>query len=512
MNNKTSVDIRPSLGDILNGYQRESYRPETAIAEFVDNSTASYYTNKKIIDEVDPNYILTIYIKYDSIRKTLHIDDNAWGMDLETFKDALTIAKKPRTQGGRNEYGMGLKKAASWFGKCWTVDTKGYGEQNGYSSEIDIDELVLNKSNEVNVTTTEKDYRDHYTRIKINKLCRNITSSSIEKLKKDLSSIYRNDINTGKIEIYVNGEKLTYEEPSVLIETIDGIEKKWKKSFEDTILFDGTEYNFKGFVALREVGSYKETGFALLRRGRVIIGGFDKNYKPRNIFKNNNDFVSLRLFGEVHLDNFPVTQAKDNFDWDLNGLEEIFQSKLESICEDYIIQAKNYRAKQEKILTHIDSTQAKEIGDETVQDISKINSDIVTVTPKVEIETKTQSDDTVISSYKMHVNILDENYNVSVIFNNDENSKLFDVKTLDNDINIIFNTNFPYFDSVNSDIKFIKVIQKYLILFVLSEKIAERSYADNNGNIKPVVIREILNVILEEIVKHKSGGDDIIYE
>ena len=47
MNNDNTVDIRPSLGDILNGYQRESYRPETAIAEFVDNSTASYYQNKK---------------------------------------------------------------------------------------------------------------------------------------------------------------------------------------------------------------------------------------------------------------------------------------------------------------------------------------------------------------------------------------------------------------------------------------------------------------------------------
>ena len=63
MNNGTSVDIRPSLGDILNGYQRESYRPETAIAEFVDNSTASYYQNKNEIDKLYPDYILTISIR-----------------------------------------------------------------------------------------------------------------------------------------------------------------------------------------------------------------------------------------------------------------------------------------------------------------------------------------------------------------------------------------------------------------------------------------------------------------
>ena len=67
-NNETFVDIRPSLGDILNGYQRESYRPETAIAEFVDNSTASYYLNKTKIDELYPEYVLTISIRYDDIR------------------------------------------------------------------------------------------------------------------------------------------------------------------------------------------------------------------------------------------------------------------------------------------------------------------------------------------------------------------------------------------------------------------------------------------------------------
>lgn len=512
MNNDNSVDIRPSLGEILNGYQRESYRPETAIAEFVDNSTASYYQNKNEIDKLYPDYILKISIRYDSLRKTLFIDDNAWGMNLETFKDALTIAKKPKYQGGRNEYGMGLKKAASWFGKCWSVDTKGYGENYKYSSTIDIDDLLINKDNEVHIDTFLGTATDHFTRIKISKLCRNITPSSMEKIKTDISSIYRSDLKSGKIEIYVNGEKLSYEEPKILEETIDGVKVVWKKEIEDSILFDNQEYKFYGYVALREEGKYKETGFALLRRGRVIIGGFDKNYKPRNIFKNANDFVSLRLFGELHLDNFPVTQAKDNFDWDLNGLEEIFQKKLEDICEDYIRQAKSYRVKKDKESTHIDAKQAKEIGDETVSDLSKINTELVSVEHNIEIETKTISEYNEISSYTMHVNIMGDLYNIVVFFNNNENAKLIDVGVIDKNINITFNTNFPYFDTVNRDINFIKVIQKYLILFVVSEIISVRTYADNDGNIKPTVIRETLNSILEEIVEKRKIGEDILYE
>ena len=74
-----TVDIRPTLGDILNGYQRLSYRPETAIAEFVDNSTASYYDNKAILDFIGES--LTIEINYDSSQGILEIKDNAWGMD-----------------------------------------------------------------------------------------------------------------------------------------------------------------------------------------------------------------------------------------------------------------------------------------------------------------------------------------------------------------------------------------------------------------------------------------------
>ena len=109
----------------------------------------------------------------------------------------------------------------------------------------------------------------------------------------------------------------------------------------------------------------------------------------------------------------------------------------------------------------------------------------------------------------MHMKIFDEDYNVSVSFNNNENEKLIDVDKQGNNIDIIFNTNFPYFGEVNTDITFIKLIQKYLILFIMSEIISERTCADNNGMIKPYVIRETLNSILEDIIE---AGDDAIYE
>ena len=79
MNN--SVDIRPKLGDILNGYQRLSYRPETAIAEFVDNSTASYYENQALFDILGET--LFIDIVYDPSQSVLEITDNVHVEDID---------------------------------------------------------------------------------------------------------------------------------------------------------------------------------------------------------------------------------------------------------------------------------------------------------------------------------------------------------------------------------------------------------------------------------------------
>ena len=54
-----------------------------------------------------------------------------------------------------------------------------------------------------------------------------------------------------------------------------------------------------------------------------------------------------------------------------------------------------------------------------------------------------------------------------------------------------------------------KYLQKYLVLFIMSEIVSERTCADNMGLIKPYVIRETLNSILEDIIE---GGEVVVYE
>ena len=93
-------------------------------------------------------------------------------------------------------------------------------------------------------------------------------------------------------------------------------------------------------------GSVKDAGFTLLRRGRVIVGGSEGNYRPNELFGDSNSYAWQRLYGELHMDNWPVTQAKDNFDWHNSGLEESFIEKLEPLTREFRRKAENIRVRE----------------------------------------------------------------------------------------------------------------------------------------------------------------------
>ena len=115
------LNIRPDAS-ILGVFSRLNYKPWYAIAEFVDNSTASFFANEHIMKFYKIKNI-TVTVEYNPIKKQLIIKDDAYGMELDDFKRAIKLDSKPENQSGRNEFGMGLKTAASWFGNIWSVES-----------------------------------------------------------------------------------------------------------------------------------------------------------------------------------------------------------------------------------------------------------------------------------------------------------------------------------------------------------------------------------------------------
>ena len=93
-----TIDIRPAVS-VYATYRRLSYQPWYAIAEFVDNSTQSYYDYRAELIraykvEGGPGS-LRVEVAYDSDRNALTIDDNAHGMEMEELTRAVVLDRPP---------------------------------------------------------------------------------------------------------------------------------------------------------------------------------------------------------------------------------------------------------------------------------------------------------------------------------------------------------------------------------------------------------------------------------
>lgn len=335
MNNQiASVVMLPELYTLLRQYQRLSYNPWTALSEFIDNSTESWFQNKHALISNGINGI-RIDINYDRVLDQLVIKDSAYGMELDDFKRAVVLGSKPAKK-TRSEYGFGLKTAACWFGNKWEVHSTQYDSPNEYSVVIDIDQIERTRTSSIDITSETVDIYEHGTTIIIYGVSQRMKDSRLKRqISQNLSFKYRRDIKNGSIKIYYNGEPITYEDPEILV--FEG--RKWIKDLDFTFNFGINQYNVTGFVGIFSKGTknpYQKSGFGLFIDDRTIIGGYNSNYKPIEIFTSDpKSLISGKLFGEINLNDIPVNQAKDDFIWG-DGLEAAFVNALKQNIKEFI--------------------------------------------------------------------------------------------------------------------------------------------------------------------------------
>ena len=250
---------------------------------------------------------------------------------------------------------MGMKSAACWFSPSWQVRTSALGETVERQVNFEIDQIIVDKIDELRVAETSAHTDTHFTEISLLKLHKMLAGRTISKIKEHLSDIYRVYTREGLVVLRFNGEELTYTEPEVLVapeydenhEPVgDPIE--WRLDLED---FDfGQGLRVRGFAALRRTASTKYAGFSLFRRNRLIEGSGDDKYRPQAIFGMPNDFVYQRLFGELHLEGFDVSHTKDGFRWDDNEepFLELLKERLNDPGKPLIRQARQYRVRPAK--------------------------------------------------------------------------------------------------------------------------------------------------------------------
>ncbi len=360
MSKSNYINIQPE-SDMYAFFENLNYKVWYAISEFVDNSTQSYFDHEKELSRLKEFKGLEVDIKYEG--NSFIIRDNAYGMDFENFERAIQLQKPPKDTTGRNEFGMGLKTASFWLGKRLTLESTALGENKLYKLEMDTELLKETKSPLNKYEVFDIDESEHYTKIVIEnvKEGRGLSHhATVARVKMQLATIYKLDIlGVGRekygVKIIVQDEELVpakrdyYEVVEATCEKYDKYLKKSSKEndiiidpgdklvkdIEFTINHKGEDLEVRGEIGILEVGSRQNAGLTLYRRGRVIQGGPDKNYRPKEIFRGGGSFEYQRIAGDLHLDKFKVTQQKDEFDWDAE-LEIKLINKIKERIEDLI--------------------------------------------------------------------------------------------------------------------------------------------------------------------------------
>ena len=338
------VSIRPGVS-ILSVLRHLNYRPWYAMAEFVDNSLQSFLDYQEELGKIGVSRV-DVAIELDDDGRRVTVRDNAAGIHEKDYARAFRPAEIPPDRSGLAEFGMGLKSASCWFAPRWSVRTAALGEALERTVAFDIDRIVRDELEELVVKTRSIGSLDHYTEIVLTELFRPLRGRTIGKIKEHLASIYRIFLRKGLLELRFDGERLSYDDPAVLVAPFfrqpDGEPRLWRKDID----FDfGEGQRVHGFAALRERASTAEAGFALFRRDRLIEGSRDEAYRPRFIFGATTSFTYQRLFGELHLEGFEVSHTKDGFQWEEHEeiILELLKEELDKEPLPMLAQAEGHR-------------------------------------------------------------------------------------------------------------------------------------------------------------------------
>ena len=513
----TELNIQPQAG-VIGVFSRLNYKPWYAIAEFVDNSTQSFYSHEQELSKHGITSV-SIHINYDFDKDILVIKDDAFGMEIDDFSRAVKVDSPPETKDGRNEFGMGLKTAASWFGNSWSVESTQYGSTNNYYTEINIQELRDKNLNCIDIISVDCNPEEHGTTITINNITKRIDAARTKgKIIQLLESMYRRDLNSGKVNIWFNDVLLHFDEYKCL----EFRDTTWRKNIDFTFTHNDLSHRVHGFVGILANGGFGRAGFALFRRGRVVIGGEDQNYKPFRIFQQAQSTIAHKLFGEFDLEDFPVNQAKDGFVWD-DGLEDAFVETLKEHIQEYINIARmtnKERAKEEEFSEEVSQKIHDKVQGftDSLSDCNSVSADSNTATNE---SLDTTNDNDAEKAYEEYLNATNNKEEVSVgnkrkysIQINEVITKEFVVtwsignktywinKEESEDgkkVFITININHPFFKPYSNNEDFKVVLEKFVISFVVAEEQAKLT-SDKEGYIRASTIRHKMNEYLSKVL------------
>ncbi len=357
-------------------FARLNYKAWYALAEFVDNSLQSAIANRSALERADGgDYRLLVSI--DTSETMIEIRDNAAGIAIADYARAFLPASPPPDTSGLSEFGLGMKAAASWFAKTWEVRSKALREKVERTITFDVPHIVRTNCERLEPVERPAPASQHYTTLTLRDLQVLPKGRTLGKIHDHLCSIYRIFIRDGLLELKLNGETLTFAEPTFLVAPYHSAPRRPPQSWRKDISLDlGDGHRVTGWAGILSRASVTNAGFAIFRRRRLVQGSYGEAYRPEKIFGKPNKFVYQRLVGEIEVEGFTVSHTKDGIQWEdweediLNWLKTELNSKPLPLLD----QAANYRARAS---TQPDRNPAQDAARDTSQVIAQHLAPIV---------------------------------------------------------------------------------------------------------------------------------------
>lgn len=285
---KKVVDITPDTS-LLPKLGKSGYSIPQAIAELVDNSIDA------IRSKDDPKGVVKLQITTNSIK----VIDTGSGMTEEQLTNSMRLAKSNKID-KLGKFGLGLKTAALSLGSSFQIVTKSKEENELH--QVVYNEHKWNSTAQnwtIEIESNLANGLEPFTELTITELKSKIPLATLDKISIDMGERYAPYIESGEIQIIINGKKCEVKEPIIHPET--------KRVIEIPITIENQHIgNIIGWVALLKEGSNKGNyGFTTYWRNRMITR-FDK------IAIGEHPTIS-RIIGELHLDFLEPTHNKREF-------------------------------------------------------------------------------------------------------------------------------------------------------------------------------------------------------
>ena len=332
-----TIPIRFDNNDV-SGYERWNYRWWFAMAEFIDNSTHDYFQNRKALDvqlnSDGDSFEVRITVDRDNGQEVIEVWDNAGGMDADDLADAFDFGRRKKNP-GRSAYGLGMKTAAIWMGRLFTIETSKLGVGKKITVQFDVNKVAEEGLRELDINEEDCDEDAHFTKIRVENLTKRLRGRTVSKVKDYLASIYRVDLREGHMKLFYNGDSISWDlyDDDSFMTAKDG--SQYRQDFDFTTTSGKRVHGWFGIFA-RGKGGRTKAGFSTVQNWRVIQG-YPNAWRPETCFgaEQAGTLVQQRLFGEFVFDGFMLSQTKDEILFDSDEELDSIEDALEEATREY---------------------------------------------------------------------------------------------------------------------------------------------------------------------------------